>query len=96
MPNISDSTKTLVGEDEYKYYDLLINLGVLTPKDEELPEIIEEIELEPEKPPVINTPSTTAPSQGLVGGETPSGGHVVKEEYIKPVVTLERPKKSYL
>ena len=92
MPNISDSTKTLVGEDEYKYYDLLINLGVLTPKDEELPEIIEEIELEPEKPPVINTPSTTVPNQGLVGGETPSGGHIVEEEYVKPVVTLEKTK----
>ena len=90
MPNISDYTKTLVGEDEYKYYDLLIYLGVLTPKDDVIEEVIEEIELEPEKPQVVITPSQTTPNQGLVGGETPSGGHVVEEEYVKPVVTLEK------
>ena len=88
MPNISDSTKTLVGEDEYTYYDLLIFLEVISKKEDKIEEVIEEIELEPEKPQVIN-PSTTTPNQGLVGGETPSGGHIVEEEYVKPVVTLE-------
>ena len=92
MPNISDSTKTLVGEDEYTYYDLLINLGVISPKEDKIEEVIEEIELEPEKPQSVITPSQTNPSQGLVGGETPSGGHVVEELYVKPVVTFSKPR----
>lgn len=89
IANISDSTKTLVGDDEYNYYDLLIFLEVLSKKEDKM-EIIEEIELEPEKPQTVITPSQTTPSQGLVGGETPSGGHIVEEEYVKPVVTLEK------
>lgn len=90
IANISDSTKTLVGDDEYKYYDLLIFLEVLSKKEDKI-EIIEEIQEQEteEKPQTVITPSQTTPNQGLVGGETPSGGHVVEEEYVKPVVTLK-------
>jgi hypothetical protein len=63
VPNILDKNKIYVGEEEYAYYDLLIFLEVITAKVDII-EIEEEIELEPERPPVVITPSETTPSQG--------------------------------
>lgn len=84
LAGVEDATDTFVGETKYDYYDFLVYLGVITPKEDKQEEIIEEILTPEEQKSEIQ--AETKPPSGIIVPNEPynPGNNFSEEEYIKP------------
>lgn len=88
IAGIQNESKVYIGKDKYSYYNFLIYIGVLKEKEPEKEEIIEEIEIPEEEeeyiPPEQNTSDVLPPTHLNGSPIKPSGGVIVREDYVKP------------
>lgn len=84
LSGIEDKTETLIGETKYEYFDFLVYLGIITPKEDKQEEIIEEILTPEEQKEEIK--AETKPPSGIIIPNEPynPGNNFAEGVYIKP------------
>ena len=84
LAGIEDATETVIGENKYDYFDFLVYLGVITPKEDKQEEIIEEILTPEEQQSQIQ--AETKPPSGIIIPNEPynPGNNYAEGVYIKP------------
>lgn len=84
LAGVLDTTETIVDETKYDYYDFLVYLGIIVPKEEKQEEIIEEILTPEEQQEEIQ--AETKPPTGIIVPNEPynPGNNYAEGIYIKP------------